>query len=996
MDGMLCPVLVGRSAELGELAGALDAAAGEHGGAVFVTGEEGVGKSRLAKALCEQASARGMTVMTGRGTSSAVPVPYRPVAEALMGVARSGVVPSMPLISNYRAALGSLVPEWSRPADARAHVSPVVVGEAVLRLLSQAGRNGGLLVLEDLHFADPETMAIVEYLADNVAGTNVLCVLTLRNHMPSACLDLVQTALARRAATAIDVPRLNPAAVRQMAAACLAVTELPAAVSALLRDCDGLPFAVEEVLAAAASSGELVREDSSWRVNGDVSTGVPDSITGSVRSRLASLGPEASSIIVSAAVLGRQFDWALLPRVAGVTESAALEALQRAREVQLVEPAPADSDAGTFRFRHSLTRDAILADLMPPDLACRAAAAAAAIVQAHPGLPGNWCELAAELYVLASQPLAAARLLVTSGRRDLLKGAVSSALAALRNARRLLSGSALDEPLLALEVDEVLLEAFAQAGDSQQLAPLADDLVARLGRAGADPRRQALVRLKAASTRPEDTPAAAARHLAAAAAIADQLHDAELAGRIDAVAARNALAASDLEDAERLGRRALATAEAAGLTGWAAEVALESLEVIGRRERTRDLEAACRAFERSRQIADGGELGIWRIRARHELATIEMLRDGSASQLREVRQLAADAGATCVGTVIGLQLGNLSSLGTDLDLATDLARSCQRSAAQIKAPRIQAMAACLEANIWAVRADREQMEAAAARAEAVLPGDPEILVTTWGQARVLASLFRDDVTRALADDAIATSYAVQALATPRLTRGFYSALQAPLLAPRRAVALHALLAAIGDGREDADARAAIEQARRTGAAASWNAGCLAYAEAVLAGRAGQSGRASDLAEDGAASFEPFAPWWNHLARRLVAPAALRDGWGSPVSWLREAAGGFEATSHDQLASACRGILRRAGERVPRAGRGSAKVPAQLRRLGVTSREMDIFLLVGQGASNVEIGTKLYISPKTVQTHISSLIAKIGTAGRRELVAHAARLVPGPA
>ena len=55
--------------------------------------------------------------------------------------------------------------------DARAHVSPVIIGEAVLRLLSQADRSGGLLVLEDLHFADPETLAIVEYLADNVAGT---------------------------------------------------------------------------------------------------------------------------------------------------------------------------------------------------------------------------------------------------------------------------------------------------------------------------------------------------------------------------------------------------------------------------------------------------------------------------------------------------------------------------------------------------------------------------------------------------------------------------------------------------------------------------------------------------------------------------------------------------------------------------------------------------------------------------------------------------------
>ncbi len=988
---MLCPALVGRDAELSDLTAALDAAAAGHGGALFVTGEEGVGKSRLTKALCGQATARGFKIMTGRGTRSAVPVPYRPVAEALLGAARGGVVPEMPVVSNYRAALGSLVPEWSQPGDARAHVSPVVIGEAVLRLLIQSGGNGGLLVLEDLHWADPETLDIVEYLADNIADARVLCVVTVRNSVPSACLDLMQTALARRAATAVAVPRLSSAAVRQMAAACLGVADVPSAVSRLLPDCDGLPFAVEEILAAAVASGELARAESTggWQVNSDVCTGVPDSIAGSVRARLASLGPAATNVIVSAAVLGRQFDWELLPRVAGVGESEALEVIQRACEVQLVEPAPPDARSGMFRFRHSLTRDSILTDLMPPELASRAAATAAAIVQAHPGLPGSWCELVSELYVLAGQPLAATRLLVTAGRRDLLKGAVSSAIAAMRGAQRLLVDVVPAEPMLGIEVDEVLLEAFAQAGDYNQLAPLAEDLIARLEAAGADPRRQALVLLKAASTRPEDTPAAAADHLSAAAAIADRLHDTELSGRIDTAAACNALVAGDLDAAEHLARRAFRTAEAAGLSGWAADVALESLELIGRRERARDLEAARDAFEHARHLADRRELGIWRIRTRHELGTIEMLRDGSASQLREVRQLAADAGATCVGTVITLQLANLASLGTELDQALDMAVRCQKTAAQIKAPRIQAMATILEANIAAVRGDRRGTERAAQRAESILPGDPEILVTTWGQSRVLAALFRDDLTRAMEDDANALAYAADALASPRRTQGFYSALQAPLLAPRRAMALHALLTTLAGG----DGHAAIELARSTGAATSWNAGCLGYAQAVLAGLEGQTARASALAADASAHFRPFAPWWNHLVRRLAAPAALRDDWGEPVSWLREAASAFEATSHDQLASACRGILRRAGERVPRSGRGSATVPAQMRGLGVTSREMDVLLLVARGASNSQIAAQLYISPKTVQTHIASLVAKTGKTCRRELVAHAARMAP---
>jgi DNA-binding CsgD family transcriptional regulator len=224
------------------------------------------------------------------------------------------------------------------------------------------------------------------------------------------------------------------------------------------------------------------------------------------------------------------------------------------------------------------------------------------------------------------------------------------------------------------------------------------------------------------------------------------------------------------------------------------------------------------------------------------------------------------------------------------------------------------------------------------------------------------------------------------LSAPRRARGFYSPAQVPLVARGRSWGLRALLSASTGG----DTENAIEQAELVGAAVSWNRGCLAYAQAVLAGHNGQRDRATSLAADGAAAFAPFAPWWNNLARRLVAQSALDDGWGEPVAWMHEAAAGFTATGHVQLATACRGILRRAGVPVPRSGRGNAQVPPQLRLLGVTSREMDVYLLVARGCSNSEIADRLFISPKTVETHVAKLVAKTGQAGRRELVAHAAR------
>ena len=146
-----------------------------------------------------------------------------------------------------------------------------------------------------------------------------------------------------------------------------------------------------------------------------------------------------------------------------------------------------------------------------------------------------WCELVAELRAAAGQPVGAARLLLTAGRRGLRQGALTSAITVLRDARKLLAEAADADSMLDIEVDEALAEALALSGDYQQLGLLAEDLIARLQAVGSDPRRQALVRIRAASTRPEDNLDGAAAHLSAARSIARRLDDPELASRIDAV-----------------------------------------------------------------------------------------------------------------------------------------------------------------------------------------------------------------------------------------------------------------------------------------------------------------------------------------------------------------------------------------------------------------------------------------------------------------------------
>src|SRR5258706_211168 len=669
---MLCPILVSRGAELHALSAALRRAREGAGGVLILAGDAGVGKSRLAREVSAQAASQGFDVLAGRATESIVPVPFRPITEALMKLARSGVTPDAPEMASYRPALGSLVPEWGRPEDGDAEISPLILGEALIRVLTPVGSKGTLLVLEDLHWADPETLAILEYLADNLPGTPVLCVATLRDSEPSAALDCARALHARRAAAMVEVRRLLDWAVRQMAAACLGADDVPAAVTALLADCDGLPFAVEEILAAAVSSGQLVSGTSGWQVNDEVSTGIPDSIAGSVRHRLAALGPVAIDVLVSAAVLGRQFDWTLLPAIAAADEAEVLAELQRAQHKQLIEPVVTTNHV--LRFRHSLTRHAILSGLLPPDLAWRSSTAAAAVERAHPDLPGGWCELAAEVNEAAGERERAAELLLKVGQRALGKGALSTAATSLRDAAGLVAATQASDPMLAIEIEEALVEALALAGDYSQLAPVADRLLAKLDSADVDPRRQAVIRIRTARARSEDNPAAAAEHLAVARSIADRLGDRALASQVDAAAAHCAIDAGDMQAADELARRSLARAEEAGLHDWAADVAFDSLQVIGRTERARDLAAARSAFERAYQMATQQDCAVRRIAALHELGTVDMLEHASTARLSEARELANKSGALSTMTVIDLQLASVWSMGVPRALAGGLRR----------------------------------------------------------------------------------------------------------------------------------------------------------------------------------------------------------------------------------------------------------------------------------------------------------------------------------
>ena len=157
-------------------------------------------------------------------------------------------------------------------------------------------------------------------------------------------------------------------------------------------------------------------------------------------------------------------------------------------------------------------------------------------------------------------------------------------------------------------------------------------------------------------------------------------------------------------------------------------------------------------------------------------------------------------------------------------------------------------------------------------------------------------------------------------------------------------------------------------------------------EAVAIGRTGNAHRATELMN--AACHDVLAsPVGRGMVRShvlLVARAAIRDGWGDPVRWLRESEAWFAERNFDRLVRRTRSLLGEAGAPVPRRGRGDSEVPASLRALGVTSREVDVLKLVVAGRSTKEIAAALFLSPKTVERHLTNLFDRIGVRNRKEL------------
>ncbi len=350
-------VLIGRQQPLAQLEESVDAASAGHGSLVLVSGEPGIGKTRLAEEATSVAAGRGVATCWGRSYEIDGRPPYWPWVQVLRELAlhfgpqriaawmTSDVRPLAGLVSE----LADFAPAPAVvPSDADAGRFRLFVGMVSL-VRRAAEAQPLLLVLDDLHWADIASLRLLEYLAHELPRFAVCVVGNYREadiRRTIAAGDIVG-GLHRRAAS-ISLRGFSTEEICDFAAASAqAIT--PSSARWLHDMTDGNPFFVDELLRLVETHGGEA-PSGGWEI--------PHGVIAVIRERLAALPAETVQLLADAAVVRREFDIPLLEACAGVGVAEIDGYLRPAIEAGVVRRAP-----GGYRFSHALLQEAMRADV---------------------------------------------------------------------------------------------------------------------------------------------------------------------------------------------------------------------------------------------------------------------------------------------------------------------------------------------------------------------------------------------------------------------------------------------------------------------------------------------------------------------------------------------------------------------------------------------------------------------------------------------------------
>ena len=390
---VVCPTLVGRDPEVGAVRLLIEQVRGGRGQVALIVGEAGVGKSRLLRAMMDEARSQGFLIMRGQSFEADASIPYAPLLD-LVRLFTESASPAVigHVLEPAAAELAAVFPEL-RPV--LPDVEPAVSADpdadkrrlfhALARTVTSLAHTQPVFIaFEDVHWSDDATLDLVFHLARSHTTQPVVVVLTRRTDEGTPRLERLISELERaRLLTELPVRTLTRDDVRAMLAAIFGPgTNLGEEFVELLHGLtEGNPFFVEETLKALIVAGDLAPRDGTWRSLSLERVRVPRTAAEAVRRRLATLTVPARALASTAAVAGRRFDFALLQALTQSDERELLSLVKELIAAQLV----VEESAERFAFRHALTREAIYADLLARERLALHRDVAAALERTHAG-----------------------------------------------------------------------------------------------------------------------------------------------------------------------------------------------------------------------------------------------------------------------------------------------------------------------------------------------------------------------------------------------------------------------------------------------------------------------------------------------------------------------------------------------------------------------------------------------------------------------------------
>jgi class 3 adenylate cyclase/tetratricopeptide (TPR) repeat protein len=361
-----------RSSELDVLRAAQSMAASGQGTTVAITGEVGVGKTRLVDEFLARAGRDRLRVIRGRGSREGVTVPFFPWAEAVRDFARDAPSPLLyAACAECATELVRLVPELrSRLAPAvdtgPSEPTELQLFEGVLRFLENLGRDDAVvLALDDLQWVDSASVHLLEHLARRLAGRRVLLLLAFRDdEVPErGRLRPVVTELAREhRLRELRLARFDPATSGQLLGQLLRGRLPPSEgelAAQLFAKSGGNPMVLEATVRALVEDGALAWTETGWVLKPGADVRLPPGVQSIVRRRLERLDPATVDLLRQGAVLGPEFSFEALRRVSGVAAEDLLGRLEEALRSHILEERAVGSGGSTYVFADRAVRETL-------------------------------------------------------------------------------------------------------------------------------------------------------------------------------------------------------------------------------------------------------------------------------------------------------------------------------------------------------------------------------------------------------------------------------------------------------------------------------------------------------------------------------------------------------------------------------------------------------------------------------------------------------------